>query len=33
MDDASDKTERAALDITVAMIFVDKVLQAKSRCS
>jgi hypothetical protein len=35
MDEASDKTERAALGINVAMIFVDERLQAhaKSRCS
>jgi hypothetical protein len=35
MDDASDKTERAALGIKVAIavVFVDEMLHAKSRCS
>jgi hypothetical protein len=33
MEDASDKTERAALGIKVAMVFVDEMLHAKSRCS
>ena len=32
MDDASDKTERTALGIKVAMVIVDEDLHAKSRC-
>ena len=33
MDGASDKTERAALGIKVAMVFVNELLHAKLRCS
>jgi hypothetical protein len=33
MDDASDKTERAARGIKFAMDFVDEMLHAKSLCS